>query len=368
MHTYINLPIRRKFAYPKSMKKVTLPAFVILLVALAAGLGFVVSRTTDLPTVEEFTKDLQKANNALEPSDQVSRDVMPYAPQYTEINGHKIYYVSGGTSDDNSAMIFLHGNPTQSYMWRHTLPYVEQVSAFYAFDWPGYGYSDKPSPPLNYEGFYNVLSDFIDQQNLEKVVLVIHDFSSMLAFHYAAQNPERIKGIVFMESLVPPVLPIKSTQDLGRAGQFFQNIRHPDFKQNMIIDGNGFVELFVQTGTVNGLTPEAEKVYRAPFENKQNRHVLLVFPNLLPIGGKPNTMDLRTKAYAKWFLNSHDIPKLFLYGEPGLFNKPALVEYYKKNTPEVTSVNVGKGYHYLPEEHGDAIGQAITQWYTANFN
>lgn len=351
------------------MKKITLPLFVVVLVGLAAGLGYVVSRTTDLPTLEELGNELKNANTQLAGGSEAapSRDVVPYDAKYTTINGHKVYYVSGGTSDDNSAVIFLHGNPTQSFMWRHALPYIEEVSTFYAFDWPGYGHSDKPQPPMDYDGFYKTLSTFIDQQNLEKVVLVIHDFSSMVAFHYAAQNPERIKGIVFMESLVPPIIPIKSTEDLGRVGQFFKNIRNPQFREEMIIEGNGFVELFVQTGTVNGLSPEAEKVYRAPFEEKENRSVLLVFPNLLPINGKPAEMDARTKAYAKWFLNSHDVPKLYLYGDPGLFNKPEFVEYYAKNTPEVTSIKVGNGYHYLPEEYGDMIGQSIAQWYAETF-
>ena len=349
------------------MKKIALPFFLFVLLVLAAGFGYVVSRTTDLPSIDELSTELKEANSALHAPKGVGREVMPYEAQYTEVNGHNIYYVSGGTSADNSAVIFLHGNPTQSYMWRHALPYVEEVSTFYAFDWPGYGQSDKPYPPLGYDDYYNILSSFIDQQNLEKVVLVIHDWSSLVALDYAAQNPDRIKGLVFMESLVPPIIPLKSTQDLGRVGQFFENIRNAQFREEMIIGGNGFVELFVKTGTVNGLSPEAEKVYRAPFEDEENRHVLLVFPNLLPIGGQPAEMDARTKRYAKWFLNSHDVPKLYLYGEPGLFNKPSFVKYYAKNTPEVTSVNVGQGYHYLPEEHGDMIGQSITQWYAQNF-
>ena len=350
------------------MKKI-IPALAVVLVGAAAA-GYWLNKNTDLPTLSDLAQpqiDASTMPAGTNTSAVQGSDVMPYEPQYTEVDGHKVYYVSGGTSDDNSAMIFLHGNPTQSYMWRHTLPLIEDVSAFYAFDWPGYGYSDKPNPPLGYDDYYKILSDFIDQQNLEKVILVIHDWSGLVAFHYAAEHPDRIKGIVFMETLVPPIMPMKEYSDLGNVGQFFKNIRDEKFKHDMIIEGNGFVDLFVQTASKDGLTPTEIKVYTQPFADEQNRNVLLVFPNLLPIGGKPEKMDKLVNDYGQWFLNSHDVPKLFLYGNPGLFTPPSFVEYYKEHTPEVDAAEVGMGYHYLPVDYGDVIGHKIRDWYMKTY-
>lgn len=330
------------------MKKIAvLFVFVSILIMAAMG-GIWVKKNLPLPAA---------ISGILAPTHDP--DAMPYPARYAEINGIKTYYVTAG---EGVPFVFLHGNPTQSYMWRNVLPYVAEVGKAYAFDWPGYGYSAKPYPPLTHEDYDRFLEAFLDHMNLKKVVLVIHDWSSMVAFHYAAHHPERIAGLVFMESLVPPISPIENYEALGKVGNFFKNVREIKNGAEVITKTNTFVDLMLETSFQKPLSEKAQAVYKKAFETPEQREVLLLWPNLLPIGGQPAFMHDRVTAYAKWFLASPQIPKLFLYAEPGLFNKPAFASYYAEHTPEVTSVSVGNGYHYIQEENADRIGKAIADW------
>lgn len=345
-----------------AMKKVVLCTAVITLVGLATAGGYWFARNDNMPQLP--VPPAWQTQSAM----MADRDVMQYPAQYATIDGHKTYYVTAG---QGQPFVFLHGSPTQAYLWRNVLPYVAKVGKVFAFDWPGFGHSDKPYPPLGPENYDKILADFIDQVATksadEKVILVIHDWSSMVAFHYAAQHPERIAGIVFMESLVPPIIPIQSFDQLGKPANFFKAARAEEYGYTSIVQNNAFVDLFLQTGTTKPVSKKAEEVYRAPFLEEKNREVLLVWPRALPIAGEPKFMDERVKAYGQWFLNSHDIPKLFLYADPGLFDKPAFAAYYKEHTPEVTSVGIGQGYHYIQEDNADRIGLAIAKWYGNTF-
>ena len=335
------------------MKKIaTLLIFMGFLAAAIMG-GIWAKKNLPLPAI---------ITNVLAPAAH-DPDAMPYPAQYAKISGLKTYYVTAG---QGQPFVFLHGNPTQSYMWRNVLPYVAEVGKIYAFDWPGYGYSEKPYPPLTHQDYDHFLSAFLDDMQLEKVVLVIHDWSSMVAFHYAAQHPERIAGLVFMESLVPPIIPIENYESLGKVGNFFKNVREIENGAEVIVKTNTFVDLMLETGFEKPLSAKAQAIYKEAFKTPQQREVLLRWPNLLPIGGKPTFMHDRVHAYGTWFLNSPEIPKLFLYAEPGLFNKPAFADYYAEHMPEVTSVSIGRGYHYIQEENADRIGKAIAAWAQKN--
>ena len=280
----------------------------------------------------------------------------PHPRQRIKTRGVEISYVDTGQGDP---IVFLHGNPTSSYLWRNIIPYTKPLGRCLAPDLMGMGDSG-PSPNGEYRfADHSALLDkwFEDMSLNRNVTLVIHDWGSALGFHWAKRYPERVKGIVYMEAIVRPVS-WEEWPDAAR--QVFQGFRSPA-GEDMVLEKNVFVERVLPGSVLRQLTDKEMEVYRRPFlETGESRRPTLTWPRDIPINGEPADVVQLVSEYAEW-LSRSPIPKLFINAEPGAILSGSQREFCRTwpNQKEVTV----KGSHFIQEDSPTEIGQAISEWY-----
>ena len=280
----------------------------------------------------------------------------PHPRQRINTRGVEISYVDTGQGDP---IVFLHGNPTSSYLWRNIIPYTKPLGRCLAPDLMGMGDSG-PSPNGEYRfSDHSALLDkwFEDMSLNRNVTLVIHDWGSALGFHWAKRYPERVKGIVYMEAIVRPVS-WEEWPDAAR--QVFQGFRSPA-GEDMVLEKNVFVERVLPGSVLRQLTDKEMEVYRRPFlETGESRRPTLTWPRDIPIDGEPADVVQLVSEYAEW-LSRSPIPKLFINAEPGAILSGSQREFCRTwpNQKEVTV----KGSHFIQEDSPTEIGQAISEWY-----
>ena len=280
----------------------------------------------------------------------------PHPRQRINTRGVEISYVDTGQGDP---IVFLHGNPTSSYLWRNIIPYTKPLGRCLAPDLMGMGDSG-PSPNGEYRfADHSALLDkwFEDMSLNRNVTLVIHDWGSALGFHWAKRYPERVKGIVYMEAIVRPVS-WEEWPDAAR--QVFQGFRSPA-GEDMVLEKNVFVERVLPGSVLRQLTDKEMEVYRRPFlETGESRRPTLTWPRDIPIDGEPADVAQLVSEYAEW-LSRSPIPKLFINAEPGAILSGSQREFCRTwpNQKEVTV----KGSHFIQEDSPTEIGQAISEWY-----
>jgi len=283
-----------------------------------------------------------------------------YSKSFITINGKKLAYVDYGEGDP---IVFLHGNPTSSYLWRNIMPHLEDMGRLIAPDLIGMGDSDKldNSGPDRYTFTEHTeyLYALFEELNLNNVTLVIHDWGSALGFNWAALNPEKIKSIVYMEAITGP---IESWDDWPeQARKIFQLFRS-DAGEELILDKNFFVErVFAgDVGMHRALEKQELDTYIKPFkEEGESRRPTLTWPRQIPIEGKPKEVVEIVKNYAK-FMNETQIPKLFINADPGsiLIGKQREIARQWPNQKEVTV----KGGHFIQEVSPDEIGKFVREF------
>ena len=280
----------------------------------------------------------------------------PHPRQRINTRGVEISYVDTGQGDP---IVFLHGNPTSSYLWRNIIPYTKPLGRCLAPDLMGMGDSG-PSPNGEYRfADHSALLDkwFEDMSLNRNVTLVIHDWGSALGFHWAKRYPERVKGIIYMEAIVRPVS-WEEWPDAAR--QVFQGFRSPA-GEDMVLEKNVFVERVLPGSVLRQLTDKEMEVYRRPFlETGESRRPTLTWPRDIPIDGEPADVVQLVSEYAEW-LSRSPIPKLFINAEPGAILSGSQREFCRTwpNQKEVTV----KGSHFIQEDSPTEIGQAISEWY-----
>ena len=290
-------------------------------------------------------------------------DVMPYDYKFIDVHGSKIAYVDEGQGDP---ILFIHGNPTSSYLWRNIMPHVEDQGRVIALDLIGLGKSDKPDIGYTYQDHYKYVSGFIDALDLQNITLVIHDWGSALGMHYARENETNVRGLAFMEAIVAPAVPIPDYESLGAGGEFFKGVRTEGVGEQMILKDNMFVEVILsEMGVAKPLSENVRAVYREPFETEQSRLPTLTFPRMLPIGGEPADVTAITTANGEWLAKT-ELPKLYFYAEPGALNPAPVVDYFKKTLPNLETRFVGAGVHYLQEDQPHVIGKGLSDWLRRN--
>ena len=277
------------------------------------------------------------------------------AKKYLEIKGRRMAYIDEGEGD---AIVFQHGNPSSSYLWRNVMPHLKGQGRLIACDLIGMGDSEKlnPSGPdrYNYEEQREYLFALWDQLDLgERVVLVVHDWGSALGFDWARQHPDRVQGIAYMEAIVAP---LKWSDWPDAVRPLFQGFRS-DQGEAMILERNLFVEMAVSS-TLRTLSDAEKAEWRRPFLHQgEDRRPSLSWPRNIPIDGAPQTTVRIAQAYAD-FMAKSPIPKLFINAEPGaiLTGRP---REFCRTWPNQTEVTVG-GVHFVQEDSPKAIGEAAS--------
>ena len=260
-------------------------------------------------------------------------------------------YVEAGTG---APIVFLHGNPTSSYLWRNVIPFCEPVGRCLAPDLIGMGRSGKaPAGAYRLADHVRYLDAWFDALGLANVTLVVHDWGSALGFHWAARHPERVRALVYMEAIVRPVTWAEWPE---AARKVFRALRSPAGEE-MILAKNVFVERILPASVLRGLTPEEMAAYRAPFaEPGEGRRPTLTWPREIPIEGEPKDVVAIVEAYGRW-LRASPVPKLFVNADPGSILVGAQRDYCRAwpNQREVTV----RGSHFVQEDSPAEIGAAI---------
>jgi len=264
----------------------------------------------------------------------------------------EIAYVDSGAGEP---IVFLHGNPTSSYLWRNVIPHVDVLGRCLAPDLVGMGESGRsPGGTYRFVDHARYLDAWFDALGLlRNVVLVVHDWGSALGFHWARRHPERVRGVAYMEAIVRPVTWLEWPEV---ARKVFQAMRGAAGEE-MVLQKNVFVERILPASVVRGLTPEEMGRYRAPYrEPGESRRPTLTWPREIPVDGEPSDVVQIVRAYGNWLANS-PMPKLFVNADPGSILVGAQREFCRAwpNQQEVTV----RGTHFVQEDSPDEIGRAI---------
>jgi haloalkane dehalogenase len=254
--------------------------------------------------------------------------------------------------------LFLHGNPTSSYIWRNILPLVAPVAHCIAPDLIGFGQSGKPNIEYRFIDHVRYLDAFIDQAGITNPFVIAQDWGSALAFYLGSRRPEFIRGLGFMEF----IRPMPSWKDFHQdAIETFKKFRTPGVGEEMILEGNSFVEQMLPFGTVRKLTDKEMSVYRAPFPTSESRGPTWRFPNELPIAGEPADVYSMLENAHRVLTQSY-YPKLLFVGNPGALISPAFAESFANGLKNCRVVYLSSGIHFLQEDHPDVIGANIKEW------
>jgi len=280
----------------------------------------------------------------------------PFESKYVEINGSKIHYIDVGEGDP---VLFLHGNPTSSYLWRNVIPHVQPHARCIALDLIGMGKSDKPDIGYTFEEHYDYVEKFVEQLGLKNVTLVIHDWGSGLGFHYANMHRDNIKGIAFMEAMIKPLTWKEMPDGMDKV---FKLLRAPFIGWLMISVGNMFLKKLLPDMIIRKLSKEETDYYNQPYPTIASRKPVRVWPQEIPIEGKPKRVYDKLSAYGEWLVQS-DVPKLCIYSHPGAIMREDYVEYIRNNFKNTKMVDIGEGIHFIQEDNPHRIGQEIADWY-----
>jgi haloalkane dehalogenase len=283
-----------------------------------------------------------------------------YTKSFVTVRGSKMAYVDVGRGP---VVLFIHGNPTSSYLWRNVIPYVSGTHRVIAVDLIGMGDSDKPAIDYRFADQAAYLDAFIGQLGLKNITLVVHDWGSALGMRYARLNPSNVKAIAFMEALIPPTFPAAAPEALGpQFGPLMSSIRTAGTGEKMVLEQNFFVNVMLgQHGSVRPLTAEALAEYQRPFPTPESRKPTLAFPRELPIGGTPSDTVAEISANGAW-LASATIPKLMFHATPGAVAPAPVVEAIKATVTGLETISVGPGRHFLQEDNPQAIGEGLARW------
>jgi haloalkane dehalogenase len=282
----------------------------------------------------------------------------PFTKKSVAVHDSSIAYIDVGPRQ-GPVVVFLHGNPTSSYLWRNIIPLISPETRCVAPDLIGFGDSGKV-PNLEYRivDHQNYLDAFLNiiLPN-EQIILVVHDWGSALGFDWASRHDDRVVGLAFMEFIAPA----DSWDDLHESAAALRAFRQPELGRKLAIDDNIFVEHVLQAGILRQLSDDEMTHYRKPFLVREHREPVYRFPNELPIEGQPHDIWTRAQKYTAWLLSS-DKPKLFFWATPGGFMPERRAKKFAEELQNTRTVFIGPGSHFVQEDHPNLIGTEIATW------
>ena len=307
---------------------------------------------------KELKPSPQKENLNLKENEMTK--ISAREPEKKNINvlGKKMTYVDKGEGDP---IIFQHGNPASSYLWRNIIPYLENQGRCIAIDLIGMGDSDKLTDNGNNTYSYHIQKQYFDKcleelEIKENITFVIHDWGSALGFNWAYEHQESVKGICYMEAIVKKI----SWEDWPKdAKSIFQGFRS-DAGEDLILKKNLFIEGVLPNAIIRNLTETEMNIYRKPFLKEIDRRPTLDWPRQIPINNEPEDVCKIVDDYSSW-MSINEIPKLFINADPGSILTGKQREFCRKwkNQQELTV----KGNHFIQEDSPNEIGEAISKWY-----
>ncbi len=289
-------------------------------------------------------------------NESISAD-FPFQSKYVEVLDSNLHYIEEGKG---TTFLFIHGNPTSSYLWRNIIPFVSKDNRAIAVDLIGMGKSGKPDISYKMSDHSRYIEAFIKKLALKNIVLVLHDWGSFIGLKYAMENETNIKGVVLMEGILRPwesweTIPVVTRRMFKK---FFDPIEGP----KVIYDQNFFIEKAMPYLTKRKLSKIEMDHYRKPFLEKSSRKPMLQFPRELPIAGENPENATIINNYNRW-VSKTDVSIHILWAKPGSLFRKEFLPMMRKEFPKMTDRCVGKSKHYLQEDLPDEIGNAILEWF-----
>ncbi|MFE8700007.1 haloalkane dehalogenase [Cytobacillus sp. FJAT-54145] len=277
-----------------------------------------------------------------------------YERKRVQVLDTEMAYIDEGKGDP---VVFLHGNPTSSYLWRNIIPEVIDFGRCLAPDLIGMGLSGKaPSGSYTFIDHARYLDSWFDTLKLDQVTLVIHDWGSALGFDWANRHRDRVKGIAYMEAFVKP---LSWEEWPDGATNIFKKMRSPK-GEPFILEENGFIEKILPSSIIRNLSEDEMNAYRRPFlQPGETRRPMLTWPREIPFDGEPAVVHEIIQNYSSWLTSSH-FPKLFVNTEPGTILTGHQREFCR-SWPNQTEVTV-KGLHFVQEDSPKEIGTAVAEF------
>ncbi|QKG23586.1 haloalkane dehalogenase [Actinomadura verrucosospora] len=274
-----------------------------------------------------------------------------------DVLGSTMYYEETG---EGVPVVFLHGNPGSSHMWRRVLPAMGGRGRLLAPDLIGMGRSGKPDVPYRFGDHARHLDAWFDTLGLDDVVLVGHDWGGALAFDWAARHPGRVRGVAFFETIVKPM----TWDELGEAPRArTEKMRGPE-GEKLVLGTDFFVRTAFTGGVLTPLADDEIRAYLEPYPTPESRHPILQWARSMPIEGEPADVVARVERYDAWLAASDDVPKLLITfdSSPTLAIGPALAGWCAEHIANLEIEHGGPSGHHAPEDRPDVIAASLTAW------
>lgn len=259
-----------------------------------------------------------------------------------------------------SPVVFLHGNPTSSYLWRNVLPLVAPRARCLAPDLIGMGRSGKPEGAYRFRDHARYLDAWASALDLHDVVLVGLDWGGVLALDWARRHGDRVRGVVVFETFLQPM---RWSDFPPQGAELFRALRTPGAGEELVLERNAFLDKSLDNGVKRGIEAAERAEYHAPFPDPASRRPMLQWPREIPIDGEPADVAAVVEENGRWLASSPEVPKLLLtFDGKGLSNAPAVVAWAQRTAASLEVVALGAAGHHAPEDAPDAIGGAIVAW------
>ncbi|NKB47466.1 MAG: haloalkane dehalogenase [Legionellales bacterium] len=282
-----------------------------------------------------------------------------YPSQFITVNGASMHYVEAGTGDP---IVFVHGVPTSSYLWRNVIPHLTPYGRCIAVDLIGMGRSAKPDIEYRISDHIAYFEGFMETLGLTNVTLVLHAWGSVIGLDYAMRHSQKIKALAFMEAHLRPIhdwdmvaLPVQ---------ELTQILQQPDGGYDVIMNSDYYVDRVMSDGVMRRLTDQEMEHYRAPFPTPKSRLPIWQYLQELPLGDDRQEALNIIQAYSKK-LEDSSLPKLLLYAVPGFITTMDTVHWAKQQLPNLSMVDLGDALHYAQESKPHEFGEALAKWYNS---
>jgi haloalkane dehalogenase len=264
-------------------------------------------------------------------------------------------YVESG---EGAPVVFVHGNPTSSYLWRNVIPTVARDHRAIAVDLIGMGKSGKPAIGYTLDEHIRYFDAFMEQMNLSGVVLVLHDWGGPVGIDWAMRHQDQVKGIVVMETILKPM----RWADMGMLGSYiFGQFRDPPRGDRLVINENYFVDKLLPMMAGRTMSDEEMAAYRAPYLNEADRKPVAIWPREIPLDGEP-ARNVTRIGHNLELLQQSQVPLLLLTAEPGVIIGADMLASLKRDLPRMTVRSIGPGLHFIQEAQPTNIANAVEEW------
>ncbi len=259
-----------------------------------------------------------------------------------------------------SPMVFLHGNPTSSYVWRHLLPLVAEKGRCLAPDLIGMGHSGKPESAYRFEDHARYLDAWFAALDLRDVVLVGYDWGGVLAVDWAARHADRVRGVVVFETILQSM---HWSEFPPQGAEMFRALRTPGVGEKLVLEQNEFLARSLGNGIRRGLSETDRAEYYAPYPDAASRRPMLQWPREIPIEGEPADVMAVVTGNGEWLAKTPSVPKLLLtFDGKGMSNAPVVIDWARRTIPNLDVVPMGAAGHHAPEDAPREIAGAISTW------